>query len=187
MNKELRKIYEELCLVNDKIIEQNSKTGIIPMCFILEEDENDVGKFKASAIAFPFSDYIEKRMAREMLKKLILSKKTKGYILFLDAKITIGDMNNPNEREVKDCVLRSLFTPNMKIKGMCVYDEDTGKIITKDVFIDTEKGIGKDWKAVDEWDLYGEWFDEDDEKVKKIQKEYDDYKEKNPDKYKGII
>jgi hypothetical protein len=167
--------------MNDKIIEDKSRNGIIPICAIIEED-------KVSIIGFPFGNYEEKRMAREFLFKTILNKKTKGYILMQDAKMTCVDKSKLGDGEVKDVVMRSLFSPNFKIKEFIIYDNKERKILEIQKITDTEKkdGIMDDGEVkamVDEWDLYSEWFDKDNLEHQEIYKWYEKWKRDNEDKF----
>ena len=154
-NKELRSIFEEFCKMNDTIIEDKDRNGIMPVCIIIQEDKADI-------IGFQFGNYEEKRMAREFLFKTILNQKTKGYVLMQDAKMTCVNKSDLGKGgEVKDVVMRSLFSPNLRIKECIIYDDKEKKILERQKITDSEKkdGMMDDGTAVamvDEWDLYSE-------------------------------
>jgi hypothetical protein len=181
----LRKTFENLCKVNDLIIEdKNRKGGLLPTCFIIRDDGK--GGNKIEIIGFPFQSYQEKIIMKNYLMKMILSKDMEGYILFLDVKMTIMDKNN-NVVKVHDAVMRSLCSPKLRIKEIVIYDEEKRKIIQKTKALDTDdKKEPKYTNHVDEWDLYAQHFEEDDKEWDKKNEKYQQYKKDNPDKYKGI-
>ena len=179
-NKELREMYEDFCNLNNRTIEDKNRKGIMPVCVIIEENG------KESIIGFQFSNYEEKRMAREFLFKTLLEKKIAGYILIQDAKMTMMDKKT-GKTEVSDVVMRSLFSKNnLKIKEVVTYDDKQRKIIKTMKLLDSEKKDGDVEKVVDEWDLYGEWFDEENPEHRKIQEDYSKYKKGHKEEYGGI-
>jgi len=185
-NKKLREIFEHFTEMSDKIIEDKNRGGIMPVCIIIQEDKADV-------IGFPFGSYEEKRMAREFLFKAILNQKTKAYILIQDAKMTCVQKSDLGKGgEVKDVVMRSLYSPNFKIKEFAIYNEDERKIISKEKIFDSEEKDGmvdkeKPLKMVDEWDLWGLcWDKEDNPQYKEVQEWYEKWKRDNADKFSGL-
>jgi hypothetical protein len=187
-NTELRELYEDFCKANNQIIEDKNRDDILPICVIIEEDENDKTKPKCGIIGFQQSNYEEKRMAREFLFKTIMEKKTIGYILIQDAKMTCMEKSPLGDKhEVKDVVIRGFYSPKLKLKEFVVYDNAKKKIIEVMKITDSEKQDGdmdKDGsKVIDEWDLYGEWWDEENPKHRKINQDYAKYKRENPEKY----
>lgn len=189
-NKQLREIYEQFCDVNNKIIENKSRDIIVPICILITESKNNNKKYDCSIIGFRHRNYEEKQMARKYLFKTITESKTKGYILIQDAKMTcmakssIGDKN-----EVKDVVMRGLYSPNLIIKECVVYDEKERKIIETMKLTDTENKNGESNKdgaknMIDDWNLYGEWFDEDNPEHNRICNEFNKFKQEHKDKYK---
>jgi hypothetical protein len=107
-NKQLREIYEQFCDVNNKIIENKSRDGIMPVCILITNK-----KYDCSIIGFRHRNYEEKQMARKYLFKTITESKTKG-----------------------------------------------------------------------DWNLYGEWFDEDNPEHNRICNKYNKFKQEHKDKYK---
>lgn len=184
MKSELRKIFEDLCKANDLIIENKNRSGLMPVCFIIEDNGND--KTQIKVIAFPFGSYQEKIRMKELLMKIILSNKTKGYILFLDTKMTTMNKEN-NVEKIQDCVIRNLCSPKLTIREAIIYDEEKRKIIEKIKVLDTDDKTETKYNGIiDEWDLYGKHFDEEDEEMNKKNEKYQKYKEDNPDKYREV-
>jgi hypothetical protein len=198
MKNDLRKTFEDLCKANDMMIESKDRNGLLPVCFIIEDDGK--GGENIKIIGFKFTNYQEKIMARNLLMKIILSQNTKGYILMLDAKMTImgkGSDDNNDEAdklekigkvgEVKDVVIRSLCSPKLRIKEIVIYDDETRKIIEKMPILDSEKPEINDYdKYTDEWDLYSQHQDITDEETQKFHKRYSQFKKDNPDKFRGV-
>jgi hypothetical protein len=189
-NKQLRELFEDFSKVSDKIIEDKKRKGIQAVCIILEknenEDENDCNKI---LVPLSYMNYQEKVETRNSLFRIIMEKKIEGYILVQDAKMTIIDKKEPTKEPiVQDVVLRGLYSNKLKIKEAVIYDDKKRIILEKNKLLDNEdKKITKELKGViDEWDIYGEWWDKDNTEHKKFMEDYIKFKKENPDKFEGV-
>jgi len=105
----------------------------------------------------------------------VLSKDVIGYMIIFDTYMTSLDKKT-GEREVFDVIVRNLYTPKKAILEFVKYKDN--KIVE---VIDMSKD-----EAMDEWNFWGKGFDENDEKLVKENKEYQKFKEENPEKFKEI-
>lgn len=177
IKKELREFFNEQDKVSDKMIE--SFKDFLNVCCLLKKDDKDF--ITGEVIGLKFRTYDEKEKIREHLKKYILSKQIIGYVLCLDTKLTIMDKTNKKEPVVKDGVMKILCSPYLRIQKCSVYDNETRQIIERQELLDTDKDDS--YKVFSEWDLYGEYGNNDDNK--EIDK-YEKFKKDNPHLYKDI-
>jgi len=167
--QKLIQLYEELSKTNDKMLKQYGD-GITPMCFIISKD------FSISIIGMIFKNNEEKLKMRYALMKIISSQQIFGYILMIDTKMTFKDKD---KAIVQDAVMRTLYTPKGVLKRQVVIHKGKNIIETKDL----SKEMAN---MTDEFNYWGKHFDFTDEKDKEINEWYQDFKEKNPELYKGV-
>ena len=171
MERKLLTIFKDICETNDKLIEKVDE--IQPMCFLISK--------KNKIIPFPigFKNQEEKIELRNKLKKLLSIATMKGYILIQDTKITMYDTKKKNAKpEVKDCILRSLYTPKENRIDMVIYEDK--KITKREKMIDR-----KDGKKImqSEWDLWGEGV----KSSKKNRDAYHKFKMENKKLYDRVV
>jgi hypothetical protein len=183
MKEQLRKDFTSFGEVNDKIIENKARKGIMNVAIILNKYLNP------EIISLNFKDYNEKMMIKEALKQIVANKEVNGYITIFDTKITKINKKTNNYEEVQDCVVRSLCSPALNIKEIIIYDEKTRKIISKEILCDSDLPEHKEIleKMRDEWNLWGIPFDNENKEDIKMQKEYSKFKRENPEKYRGVV
>ena len=167
MNKKITEIYNEIRRKNNQIIEEGKK--VAPFGFIIGKN------YKVAVIGFNFENSKEKALMREAFKRMVLSKDVIGYMIIFDTYMTSLDKKT-GEREVFDVIVRNLYTPKKAILEFVKYKDN--KIVE---VIDMSKD-----EAMDEWNFWGKGFDENDEKLVKENKEYQKFKEENPEKFKEI-
>ena len=171
MERKLLTIFKDICETNDKLIEKVDE--IQPMCFLISK--------KNKIIPFPigFKNQEEKIELRNKLKKLLSIATMKGYILIQDTKITMYDTKKKNAKpEVKDCILRSLYTPKENRIDMVIYEDK--KITKREKMIDR-----KDGKKImqSKWDLWGEGV----KSSKKNRDAYHKFKMENKKLYDRVV
>ena len=167
MNKKIMEIYEELKKKNTQIITEGDK--VAPFGFLIGKN------YKVAIIGLEFGNADEKARVREKFRKMVLSRDVVGYIIIFDTYMTKLDKKT-GEREVFDVVIRNLYTPKEAVLEFVKYKDN--KIVE---VIDMSKD-----EAMDEWNFWGKGFDENDEKLVKENKEYQKFKEENPEKFKEI-
>jgi hypothetical protein len=137
MNKKVLKLFEQVCEVNDQMIQT---TKVIPMAIIIYENK------PASIIGMVFRDGLQKIKMRNGLKKLIAEQDCKAYILIMDTLMTTIDQKT-KKHEVKDAIIRQLYTPKEKIMEAVFYKDR--QILEKKRFTDDETMV-----FASEWDLW---------------------------------
>jgi len=134
--------------------------NFVPKSIILDKDN------KLCVALMPFSSIQEKEIVKEAMKRFILNKPTKAYMFCCDSKATA--MNEKGEvTSVKDALIEAIFTPNEVITYMTIYED-------KEI-IEQSESLTSD----SEWNVWSRG------KINNFLNErYNDYKNKNPDKYK---
>lgn len=172
-DKKLIEIYEELSKVNDSNIEEFGN-DITPMCFIIDKN------FNMKILTIIMRNYEEKKRMQVLIMKIISSINLLGYIIMADTKMTKINLKT-EETEVKDAVIRNLYTPKGVLRMESIIHKDK-KIIKKEKI-----DIKKLKNNVDEWNLWGKHFDLTNEEDKKINDWYQNFKSKNPDLFNGVL
>lgn len=167
MEQKLIKLFEDLSKENDKIIKIGQ--DVKPVCFIILED------YSIQIIMMLWKNSQEKEVLRERVMSHILNQKIKGYIIFIDTKLTILDKES-DKRIVKDCVLRTLYTPKEMKREFVFYEKN--KITGRQFMGNEMRKLG-----TDEFDLFGKHFDENNEEMRKMNESYQKFKLENPDKF----
>jgi Uma2 family endonuclease len=93
----------------------------------------------------------------------------------MDAKLTKMNPKTNEVANVTDAIVHNLFSP--KQKATYVIEYDSSRKITKE--------YGSPDEMVSDWDVWN--YKERDEAQKKIESDYAEYKQKHPDKYKGVL
>lgn len=171
MERKLLSIFKEICEINDKIIE---KQEVQPMCFLISK------KYKLTPVLFSFKNQEEKQILRGKIKKLLLELNLKGYILIMDAKMTMFDKTK-KKAEVTDVILRNLYTAKEVRREWVTYKNK--KIVSKKKMpIDRRD---KKFSMQDEWDLWGVGVDS--KGFKKEGFDYHHFKMANKKLYDGVV
>ena len=158
------KTYRSICKSNDELIKLGS---ITPMCFLIKKDNT------ITAIAMIFKNGDEKIAMRNILKKFILKRRTRAYILMQDSIMTMIDKKT-GKHETKDVIIRTIFTP--KEKYMEIVEYKNKKIIKKKVITSKDS-----MKFSSEWNIWEdvEFDNYDNEAYQKIKRD-------NPEDYKEV-
>lgn len=172
MDKKLVELYKNFCKVNDKIIE--TRDSISPMCFMIGRD------YSVNLVSVLFSGQEEKEKLRSRLKDFLINSNIFGYVLIFDTKVTMFDKKNKDKQPVvKDCVVRTLYTPKGNKREFVFYENN--KITKKQVLDDKEVS-----EMSDEWDLWGKGVSEE-EFNKNIGFDYQKFKMENKKLYDGVV
>lgn len=183
LKKEL-KIFGEICKVNDALILDKTTNSLLPIGAIIYED------YSMEMIGMVFTNTKEKLIVKKFLFDKILSKKIRGYIIMLDAKMTKMDMDGKNG-VVRDVVVRGLYTPKKTIKKFCFYKDhkilhEENKKFEEEFNFNSKKISSSPLSSIDEWDLFNSPHFEDSEESKKLMGKYADFKKQNPKDFKDI-
>lgn len=166
-DKELVKIFNNLVKVNKKALQ--GQKSFCPVCFVIDK------KYHIKVFMMAFKGSMAKQEMRNMIHGLILSQKdTIGYIIGMDSKMSKIDMDT-KEVEVFDALIHSLFTPKGSITHSAIYNEK--KEFTEETQVDDI--VDSVWNV---WSMVKPRPDK-----KEIEDFYDDFKKKNPEKYKGVM
>jgi hypothetical protein len=93
----------------------------------------------------------------------------------MDAKISHYNPEKDEIEKVSDALVHNLFTPKGSTTHVVVYDKDKNFI---------EEYEEQD-KAVSDWNCWN--YEKMTEQHRKIEEGYVDFKQKNPDKYEGVL
>jgi len=167
-DEKMKQVWEAIIETNKKYLQTHD--GFTPVCFLITPN------YHIETMMMVFNNNQAKEIMKQKIKKVILSKRLRGYILCMDTKITEINMTTGNMEQVSDALIHNLFTPKESIVHVIVYDPTT-KEITKEY--EENQKIVSDWNV---WD-----YEKRTKEQEKIVQDYFDFKEKNPDKYKGVL
>jgi hypothetical protein len=170
IDEKVMKMFEGIIKINKNMILE--KKHFSPMCAIIEEG------YKMSVVVMPLSDYKSKEMTREFLKKFVLSKKTIAYMIGMDARMTMMDMNDRSKAVVKDALVNSIFSPRDNLVKVMIYDEKDGKRFIESEMDDDSGQQNSVWNV---WNMH------DEDEIKDIEEDYAKFKKDNPDKFKEVV
>jgi len=142
---------------------------IMPMCMAYRKDDT----IEIIGVLFQTENKEEIRLS---LKRHLLGKPLQKYMVVFDAKMTMYDPKDMNKAKVMDTVLITIYTPQNKM--MRAYPYSSNKKLKENEVI---KMDGRD-KMFDCWDIWGEEVPFND----KEQNKYQNFKDDNPDLYRGL-
>lgn len=166
MDQRLLEIYKSIKEINNDLIKKTTETTVFT-CFMINED------YSIIPVVLTFGDTEQKRASKNLLKRILLNRRIKGYVIISEVKMTMINKTDNNKNVVKDAVMRNLYTA--KEKRVELIDRKTLKILLK---IPLSKM--KDFK--DDWDLWGQSPEFDSEENERYQK----FKEENKDLYRDV-
>lgn len=159
--------FENVCNVNEELVKENGD-DLIPILITLSTDRPN------KIFAIPFKDYEEKQKVKEIIWKLLLNTPgLEGYIMIVAAKITLIDKLNTNKYEIKDAIIRTLYSPKKKYVDILIHEDK--KIV--DRWNKEEVNRAED---SDDFDIWGKKVDMDNVIIDK----YNKIKEDNKEEYK---
>ena len=165
-DEKLKQVFKEIVEMNKTLLQRRG--GFTPTCFLIDENYN-----YSTMIIMHFDSSDGKIAMRNKLKKFIAERKIKGYIIAMDAKMTIIDKKKePKFEKVVDTLIHTLFAPQENIIHSAIYNKQR-KFIEE---FEEENIASSDWNV---WNTLP--YDAE------LEKEYHQFKEDNPDKYKNVL
>lgn len=133
--QDVKTMYEIMCETNDNIIKTHKK--IVPVVvFIKDGTECSLHELRINTK--------NKKDMQERVKTIVEVEKMDAYIVISNAKACV-EHKKTNEKEVNDCVVRTLYTPKEKISEI-VWTKD-GVILGKERFSGRQINV-------DGWDIW---------------------------------
>ena len=167
IDKKIKKVWDVVIEINKNYIQTHK--SFTPACFIIKKN------YALGIIMMIFNNSNAKEVMKQKLKKMIVSQRLRGYILCMDTKLTKMNLEKNEVESVSDALVHNLFTPKESVVHVIEYDKDYK--ITNEY---EEQG-----KLVSDWNCWN--YEKRTKQQEEIEKDYMDFKAKNPDKYKGVL
>lgn len=145
--------------------------------FIFDEQTKEI-----KIIPLDYGEYTKEEF-KQKFKKFLLTGGFKKYIIAFDTKMTANKINSKDFKNavVYDAIIMTYYTPKTKKCIIYQYKESKNPFFKpKTIKMNGRKG------QADEWDLWN-LVDRNKPELRKMDKQYQEFKEQNKREFKGMV